>query len=508
LKNQPGFYTGTKNVNLIEHRRNSGLETRVELESAGFRKGILGTKHGQLATVPQPTEHLRISPRRTMPASFRRGVTLLTALLIVQPAFCNGNSDSSSNEDSFHWKKAIAESFLALSLANIERVTTQEDTRDAIRGPFWENYVDSIENLHGFNDGDGFLTSYVVHPMEGAFAGFIERENDPLYRDVEFGKSQRYWISCMRSFAFSSVYSTVWSATIFGEPGIGYVEEHNKPGLVDLIATQTLGFAWMVGEDALDRYVVKRVERHVRNPYVRALTRSMLNPMRSYANILAFRKPWDRDSRPGVYTYKPGFDRDETGPKFSARAWPDKAAFELEAEPIGQHYFGSKGSNCLGGGGVGVIQLSHAELAFNIGGCELYGLPEHVTGDALNYTVGRRWRFLTKKWGPFLEVFTGGTKLTHVMTDTEKELTSNVQATKGHQPPADYASNHTEVDTNGATVIANFGVSYRISNAFSWRVGTLGYQRSWMVSRLQGFDYNQDLRLTTGISVTLGPWRQ
>jgi len=46
----------------------------------------------------------------------------------------------------------------------------------------------------------------------------------------------------MRSLAFSSVYSTVWSATIFGERGIGFVEKRNEPGLVDLVATQTLGF--------------------------------------------------------------------------------------------------------------------------------------------------------------------------------------------------------------------------------------------------------------------------
>ena len=47
-------------------------------------------------------------------------------------------------------------------------------------------------------------------------------------------------------------------------------------GLVDLIATQTLGFGWMVGEDALDRYAIEPIERHVPNVYVRALARSIL----------------------------------------------------------------------------------------------------------------------------------------------------------------------------------------------------------------------------------------
>jgi hypothetical protein len=430
---------------------------------------------------------------------------------VVQPTFCDDNSGSGSDEDTFRWKQAIAESFLAISLANIERVATQPDTRDAIHGPFWRNYVDSVENLHGFNDGDGFITSYGVHAMEGAFPGFIERQNDPKYRNVEFGTSQRYWISCMRSLAFSSAYSTVWSATMLGEPGIGFVEKHNAPGLVDLIGTQTLGFGWMVGEDALDRYLIEPIERHVRNAYVRALARSMLNPMRSYANILAFRKPWDRDTRVGVrdYAFKPGDVRysDEAGPRFRARAWPEETAFELRAEAVTQRYLGAKGSSCIGGGGTGVVQLSRMELVFNIDGCELYGVPQHIVGDALNYTVGRRWRFPAKRWVPFIELLLGGTKITHVMTDSKKELTLSMQAKREHRPPPDYASYHAEVDTNGITIIGKIGVSHRVSDAVSWQVGTLGYQHSWMLSNLQGFDYNQGLRFTTGISFTLGPWR-
>lgn len=482
----------------------------IELEASGSGGRNFARKHGLLESVPQPAQHFRSPPRKRISA-FRRGLPLLAALLLVRPAFCEDDSASSSGEDTFRWKQAIAESFLALSLANIERVTTQQDTRNALSGPFWKNYADSIENLHGFNDGDGFFTSYIVHAMEGAFPGFIERQNDPKYRSVEFGKSQRYWVSCMRSLAFSSVYSTVWSATPFGEPGIGFVEKHNEPGVVDLVATQVLGFGWMVGEDALDRYVIERVEQHVRNRYVRALARSTLNPMRSYANVLAFRKPWQRDTRVGVSEYAPGLNAasdHEIDPKFRARAWPEKTAFALEVEPIAQRYLGSKGSNGLGGGGEGVIQLSRMDLAFNLSGCELYGFPQHVTGDAFNYTLGPRWRYPAKQWAPFAELLVGGTKVTHVRAYPEKGRILSLQAKKEHQPPPDYASYHTEADTNGITVIANIGVSYHISDALSWRVGTVGYQRSWMLSHLQGFDYSRGLRFSTGIVLTLGPWRR
>jgi hypothetical protein len=67
---------------------------------------------------------------------------------------------------------------------------------------------------------------------------------------------------------------------------------------------------------------------------------------------------------------------------------------------------------------------------------------------------------------------------------------------------------HAEVDTNSFTALANIGVSYRINDALSWRVATFGYQHSWMLSHLQGSDYNQGIRFTTGIAFTLGPWRR
>jgi len=47
--------------------------------------------------------------------------------------------------------------------------------------------------------------------MEGSLAGFIEQQNDPAYRDVEFGGSRRYWVSRMRALAFSAAYSKQWT---------------------------------------------------------------------------------------------------------------------------------------------------------------------------------------------------------------------------------------------------------------------------------------------------------
>lgn len=437
-------------------------------------------------------------------------VLLLVAL--AAPGFCGDDAKVSRDEESFQWHKAIWESFLSVALANGFRAATQPDTRQEIEGPFWQNYANSMQNLYGWNDGDGFFTSYVVHPMQGAAGGYIERQNDPRYRDVEFGKSQRYWVSCMRALAFSTAFSSAWSATPFGEPGVGNVELHNKPGLVDLVGTQTMGLGWMVAEDAIDRHVIRRIEWHVHNPVIRALARSALNPTRSYANLLAFRRPWHRYDRPGVTKPMPPADdfAENSGneEKFGAKAWPEKTAFELMAAPMLQHFTGAAGSTCIGTTGEGIVKLSSAlDVAFEMDGCGLSNLGNNIGGDTLTYAAGPRWRLQTgTKWAPFLELLSGGVKITHVTYYPEKEKALLKQAQQQGKVTPSWAEYHSEVDTNGVTLIGQAGVNYRVSNLISWRVGSIGYQHSWMLEHLDGLNYDQGFRFSTGVAITMGPW--
>ena len=44
----------------------------------------------------------------------------------------------------------------------------------------------------------------------------------------------------------------------------------------------------MIAEDALDRYLVRFVERKTPNRYIRALVRGAANPSRSFANVIGF----------------------------------------------------------------------------------------------------------------------------------------------------------------------------------------------------------------------------
>ena len=66
---------------------------------------------------------------------------------------------------------------------------------------------------------------------------------------------------------------------------------------VDLVVTPVAGTAWLIAEDALDRFVIARIERMTSSHTLRVLARSWLNPNRSLANLLRFKKPWARNTR-------------------------------------------------------------------------------------------------------------------------------------------------------------------------------------------------------------------
>jgi hypothetical protein len=77
------------------------------------------------------------------------------------------------------------------------------------------------------------------------------------------------------------------------QSSIGNVGMYGHMGYVDLVMTPTVGTAWLISEEAIDRYVIRHIE--TQSPIVKALARMFLNPMRTVANLLRFREPWYRD---------------------------------------------------------------------------------------------------------------------------------------------------------------------------------------------------------------------
>ena len=176
---------------------------------------------------------------------------------------------------------------------------SEEKTRGEFAGPFWRDYLSSVRNLGGWDDGGHFHTNYIGHPMQGSISGFIQIQNDPRGRMQEFSWSKDYWMSRLKAMGWSAVYSTYFELGFpFSEAALGNVGL--KPGKMtygDLVITPALGTAWLIGEDALDRTLVRWIEGKTDSPAWRAVARGVLNPTRSFANLLRFKPPWHRDVR-------------------------------------------------------------------------------------------------------------------------------------------------------------------------------------------------------------------
>lgn len=206
-----------------------------------------------------------------------------------------------SDEQPIEWGALLVDSTRFLLFQQAFRLATEGDTRAGLSGPFFRDYRDAVLNIHGWNDGDPFFVNYIDHPMEGSAAAFLEVAHDPRYRNLEFSNTSAYWNSRLRATAFSAAFSLQFEIGPLSEASIGNIQKVPiKTGVVDWVVTPVVGLGWMVGEDALDKYLIKRWESHTNNHVARILIRGVFNPSRSFANMMGGKVPWHRDSRPGV----------------------------------------------------------------------------------------------------------------------------------------------------------------------------------------------------------------
>ncbi len=213
--------------------------------------------------------------------------------------------DRTGSADRFQWGQALRQSALFNSLQHILRFATEEGTRKEIKGPFFRDWFQSVRNLRGWRDGDPFLVNYIGHPIMGAASGYIQIQNDPRGRYLEFELTRKtYWKSRLKAMAWSAAYSTQFELGPISEASLGNVGRAPRPdgkspmSYVDLVITPTVGTLWLMGEDALDKYIIQPFEKRVRNQFWRGIVRSFLNPGRSIANAMRFKGPWHRDRRP------------------------------------------------------------------------------------------------------------------------------------------------------------------------------------------------------------------
>ena len=205
------------------------------------------------------------------------------------------------SDKTIRWTPAMNEALLSTGIMHAFNLGTEAGTRDALNGPWLKDYLRSVGELRGWSDSDHFMAPYVGHPIQGSIFGFILRQNDPKYRNVQWGDGRDYFISLLRSMAFSAVWHTQWKIGPASEASIGNVMLHASPGFITLVDTPTLGAVTMIAEDAADRYIIIGLENRTTSRALIILARCFLNPGRSFANVVAFKRPWNRDTRIGLF---------------------------------------------------------------------------------------------------------------------------------------------------------------------------------------------------------------
>jgi hypothetical protein len=410
------------------------------------------------------------------------------------------------------WHHLLLSSGTFLAFEHAFRSATEQGTRDGFGGSFVSGYGNALGNLHGWSDGDPFLVNYVGHPMQGSVTGFIWQHNDRAYRDVVFGQNARYWKSKLRSAAFSYVFSVQFEIGPLSEASLGHIQaSYPAQGFVDHVVTPAIGMGWTIAEDALDRYVVRNIELHTRNPYLRALSRG-LNPARSFANMFEGRYPWERDDRPSPFRHYPESlalaDMERETRRVEVHPPPGVAPFEFTVTPNFRQYTGSGSQgSCAGGRGAAALRIAPDwQIVVDVNGCKLLGLKPNLTGDSLSYMTGPRWTpQISSRWTPHAQVLVGGTKLTQERTDPElrDELVAAAKPTDNlNELHMKYTKQY---ETNGFALAAGIGLDYKLNNALAIRVASLDYSRSW-TSDLNGVNYQRGMQFTTGLVLRMGTW--
>jgi hypothetical protein len=440
------------------------------------------------------------------------------------PSASTGGSENSGSggavattpkkEHGISWAGVFKGSLAFLTVEHAFRIATEQGTRDAFHTPFFPGYFDSVESLHGWADGDPFLVNYVGHPMQGAVSGFIWQHNDRAYRTVEFGANTRYWKGKLRSAAFAYLYSVQFEIGVLSEASLGHIQAlYPQQGFVDHVVTPTVGMGWTIAEDSIDRYIIRPIEAHTANPYIRLVARGALNPSRSFANVLTGELPWHRDDRPGVFKPYPeaaavkSFMEQATA-KIPVNPPPGVAPFEFTVTPSFRQYFGAgaKGS-CAGGGSSAAMRVGDAwQIVVELGGCKLLDLPTNLSGDSLSYMVGPRWTPMSSgRWNTHAQFLVGGTKLTQERLYPDERAAVVAEIAPKKLGNAQHPLYTQDWDTSGFAVSMGGGVDYKINNALAFRVASLDYSHSW-TNDLNGVNYRNGLQFTTGLVLRMGTW--
>jgi hypothetical protein len=483
------------------------------MPSCAFAQDYAGGQAEEIASLSTPRPEAASTPRLEVPREpgtdhlLRPVPTGSGSAFFIRPV--------PKAEGGIDWKNLALSTANFLAVEHTFRYATEDATRDAVNSLSWDGYVDSVTSLHGWGDGDEFIVNYVGHPMQGAVSNFIWQHDDRAYRAEEFGRNRRYWKAKLRGMAFAFAYSTQFEIGPVSEASLGNVQaSYPQFGLVDIVVTPTVGMGWAVGEDAIDRLVVQRIETRVTNPVARVFLRGGLNPARSFANMMSGRVPWSRDDRPGMFTRGPEF---VPAAAFKPRmkddapneAQPDVAPFDFSWNLTLSRYLGNPDAgSCVGGGATAGFRLAeNVQLISEVDGCRMVEWKANWSGDNLSYVAGPRWTVLTSnRWIPHFEVLAGGMKITQEYKDPVKEAEANQFPDQTlQQSVAKHNYYATDWADNAFTLHAGGGLKVRLNSVFEVRVADLSYEHTWLAP-MNGLQYRNGFKLSWGLVLRMGTW--
>ncbi len=208
----------------------------------------------------------------------------------------------SDSDEKFHWKPALIQSFYLLSIQHGVRLFQKKTIRE-FEGKFFPDWGNSVKNLGGWRDGDSFSTNYIAHPAQGAITGRIFINNSDKSKKLEFSNTKEYWESRFKAMAWSVAWSTQFELGPYSEATIGNVGLYdkvgpNRLGWVDMVITPTAGTGFLIGEDIIDKYILKKwLERKLTSRTKIKFYRTFFTPFQSFTNIMSGKKPWSRYNR-------------------------------------------------------------------------------------------------------------------------------------------------------------------------------------------------------------------
>ncbi|MDP9113121.1 MAG: hypothetical protein M3O20_05505 [Acidobacteriota bacterium] len=399
------------------------------------------------------------------------------------------------------WKSLFSQSFRLLLIEHAFRYATEPGTRHPGQ-PFFYGYLNSVGALHGWSDGDPFYVNYVGHPMQGAVSAYLWTLNDPRYRNVEFGKNPDYWKSRIRASAFAWAYSEQMEIGLISEASIGNVQAaYPQQGFVDHVVTPAFGLGWMIAEDALDRYLVRYVERKTENRLVRVLVRGGANPSRSLANVVSGQWPWARPAdRAGLLSAR----LPKPLPRKSLERPRGVAPFDFAANA---YAFAEPSGTCAGGGATAAFRVSSQwQIVVDVNGCKMTGLEKNLSGDSLSYVAGPRWTPpLNGPLIPYFQVLFGGNKLTQELVFPQQEsYLVGLSKINGSEPP-DHSQYTQQFESDGFAFAVGMGLDYSFNRALALRLVGVDYTRSW-ARGLNDFTSPQGFQFKTGLVLHMGTW--